>query len=294
MTLLELIRTMCAQLGVVEPNSVIGNNDRTVSQMRALLTTLGSDIVVQHDWRQLRKEAILITRAMTVRATLTQGSSTVTLADASALSDNYVASGEGIPQYARVTSKTSNTVTLDQPCTKTGEFDVTFSQARFRLPTDWARQVPLTEWNRSTQWPIKGPITPQAWQQFKSGITYRGPWEVFRLVGNHMIVMPPPPSGLTFAFDYISKNWVVEEGGQTKAIPTQDTDTFIFSDSMLMTGLKARWFDVHGMDSTVEKADFAGLLNTAKGQDSSADALTISPGSRCYPCLTVPDGNWMV
>lgn len=294
MNMLELIRTMCAQLGLTQPSSVIGNGDRTISQMHALLIQLGSDIVTQHAWRRLIREHIIVTRAYETQATTTKGSAQVNVQDASALNDNWIIRGEGLAPFSRVVSKSGSSVTIDQPALASGTTLITCHQTGYPLPADWHRQVPMTEWDRSKRWPVGGSRTPQVWAQYKSGIVYPGPWDMFRLIGNAFVVMPPPPSGLTFSFEYISKNWVVGSGNTAKPQPTEDTDQFIFSDALLMTGLKARWFDQHGIDSTIEKADFAGLLASAKGQDQSAAPLSISPApaSVLLDSRSIPDGSW--
>lgn len=298
MTLLELVRTMCQRLGFSDPNGVIGSNDKTIRQISALLTQLGSDLVTQHPWRRLYREHLLTTRAVDMVVNMTVGSRVLSMQDASLFSSKWMAVGEGMPSLNKVSEQISSTsVRMAEPATKTGYFNITFHQFAYPLPSDWHRQVPQTEWGRTNHSPISGPKTPQAWQQYKSGVVYHGLMEIFRLVGNDLHLLPPAPNGLTFSFEYISKNWVVSGSSSgARDAPASDDDRFIFSDSLLMTGLVARWFDVHGMDSTIEKADFAALLSMAKAQDQSAAALTISPGSvsGLISSRQIPDGNWSI
>ncbi len=298
MNLIELIRTTAYRLGLPPPNGVIGSNDRMINQMHALLTQLGCDLITQYDWRRLYREHFVTTRAVVVSATMTKGSKTLTMSDASSFDDKWMASGRGMPPFNVVQERTGNTtIRMREPATETGTFDLTFSQYAYPLPSDWHRQVPQTEWRKNGQGNIKGPKTPQEWQKYKAGNVYPGSLEMFRLIGNSIHILPPPPNGITFSFEYISKNWVVSDGGNTsRPEPTSDNDMFIFSDSLLMTGLVARWFDVHGLDSTVEKAEFASLLGIAKAQDKSAPLLSITKGGApaYINSESVPEGNWSV
>lgn len=287
MTLIELVRTMCRRLGFSEPNGVIGSNDKNIRQIHALLVQLGTDLVVVHDWRRLQREHLLITRAVQMPAQVTKGSRTVTVNDASLLNDKWIAQGEGMPPFNQINTRVNNsTVQMREPATKTGTVNLTFTQFAYDLPNDWHRQIPQTEYENG---PVDGPKTPQFWQAYKSGVIYAG--SMFRLIGNTFQVMPPPPNGLVFSFEYMSKNWVASSSIM-KPAPTEDSDEFIFSDSLLMTGLVARWFDVHGLDSTIEKRDFAGLLNMAKAQDKSSPLLRIS--RKPTRTMNIPEGNWNV
>lgn len=296
MNLIELVSTVCRRLGLTEPNSVVASNDKNIKQMSALLAQLGCDLTTQFDWRALYREHFFTTKAIKRTITTTEGSRTITLNDASAFDTKWLVMGAPLPPLSSVLEQISPTqLRMTEAATATGSFEVTFHQYVYALPQDWHRQVSQTEWNRNGQGPIAGPKTPQSWQQFKAGVVYPAVGSMFRLIGNSIQIMPPAPNGLTFSFEYISNNWVLS-GSSTHPAFIDDTDSFIFSDSLLMTGLVARWFDVHGLDSTIEKGDFAALLQTAKAQDKSAPVLSISAkaGSRYISNNSVPDGNWGV
>lgn len=294
MTLIELISTVCRRLGFTEPNSVIGSGDKNIRQLSALLSQLGSDLVTQYDWRRLYREHLLTTRAVDMTASMTKGSRTLTVADASLLDSKWMAVGAGMPPFNGVDESTGSTVVrMKQPAAETGSFDLTFHQVAYPLPSDWHRQVPQTEYGRIS--PVAGPKNAQDWQRYKSGVVYPGATEMFRLMGSAFHIMPPPPDGLTFSFEYISKNWIMDALEDTgKDLFTNDQDTFVFSDSVLMTGLVARWFDVHGLDSTIEKRELAALLGIAKAQDKSAAVLSLSPRTTAayLSSRSIPEGNW--
>jgi hypothetical protein len=168
------------------------------------------------------------------------------------------------------------------------------SQVGYPLPSDWLKQIPQTEWDRTNRWPMLGPKSPQEWQSFKSGIVYAGPRERFRIQLGALQISPPPPNGLQFAYEYISSAWVIGSGGVAQQNFAADTDTTVYDDSLMVVGLKMRWLRAKGLDYSVELSEFNTLLSTIKGQDKSAPKLSLSPimGSIFLSNANLPDGNW--
>lgn len=295
MTLLELVRQVIAEMGLQTISGVVGNQEPSVRQIFALMNRLGNDLTREFDWQRLMCEHILTTQAVSQSSTLTENSTTVTVADTTGLSPKWGIWGTGARPFAQIVSVDSPTsITMNMPADKTGTFDLQFSQIEYPLPSDWKKQIPQTEWDRTNRWPLMGPQTPQAWQSFKSGIVYAGPRERFRVMSNCIAVSPPPPNGLIFAFEYISKNFVVAADGTRKSSFTLDTDTCIFDDSLMVLGAKTLFFQAKGFDFSLEGQQFANLLSQCKAQDASAPTLSISPrrSSMFLSNANLPDGNW--
>ncbi len=175
-------------------------------------------------------------------------------------------------------------------------------QAAYDLPQDFARPISQTEWDRTNRWPMIGPETPQQWQWLKSGILSTGPRERFRLVGNTIEIWPvpgddtTPSAALNLSYYYVSKWWAEDNGGQPIAKATQDTDTCVFDDRLMISGVKLRFFQAKGFDTSAFSADFQNNLNDAMAQDSGAPILSLSREPQ-FPLLTIyniPDGSWSV
>lgn len=173
-------------------------------------------------------------------------------------------------------------------------------QGVYDLPEDFGRPISQTEWDRTNFWPMIGPETPQQWQWLKSGILSTGPRERFRMVGNALEVWPVPSAGstpgpnLTLSYFYISKWWALSDAGQPKSKATTDSDTCIFEDRLMVSGVKLRFFQAKGFDTTAFAADFQANLDDALAQDSGAPILSMSREPQ-FPLITiynVPDGNW--
>lgn len=280
-TLLQIIQDVCDELALSRPTNVIGTTDPQVRQLTALLNRLGRDLVKQYEWQKLDKEHLLTTVAYTYTGTTTIGSNVITgLSSTTGLTTQFTALGTGIMPFAQIVSVDNPTqVTLDMPATESGTVAIQFAQNEYSLPSDWDREIPQTEWNRTTRWPLLGPKSAQEWQTFKSGIVSAGPRQRFRILGNTIAINPSPPPGQMASFEYISNAWVVGADGTSKTEFTADTDTNVFGDSLILTGLKTQWKQAKGLDFSFDLGEFRGLLEQAKSQDKSAAKLYLSQAS---------------
>lgn len=279
-TLLQIIQDTCDELALDRPTAVISSNDKQVRQMLALLNRLGRDLVKQYEWQRLDKEALLTTVQYTYTGTLTAGSNVITdLSSVAGLNTNFTVLGVGVMPFAQITSVGATTVTMDMAATESGTVSLEFAQNKFPLPSDWDREVPQTEWNRTTRWPLLGPKSAQEWQTFKSGIVSAGPRQRFRILGNSLQINPSPPPGQMASFEYISNAWVIGNDGTSKTTFTADDDTCVFPDSLMLTGLKTQWKQSKGLDVTFDLGEFRALLERAKSQDKSAAKLYLSQAS---------------
>lgn len=296
MNLLALIQQVARELAIGVPAAVVSSVDPMIVQLYALLNRHGHDMSRQFEWERLNKEYLLTTVAFNLSATTTTGSAIVTMASTTGITTNFGVAGVGIPAFALVQSVDSPTqITMNMPATASrAGVTLTFAQVSYPLPSDWLRQIPQTEWDRSNRWPLLGPKSPQEWQSYKSGIVYAGPRERFRILQNAFVINPPPANALTFAYEYISNAWVIDAGGTYKANLSADTDTWVFDDSLLVAGLKMRWKQAKGLDFSFEAQEYGALLQGIKAQDKSAPTLSLSPvsGSIFLSTGNIPDGNF--
>lgn len=296
MTLLKLVQQVCDELMIQRPQTVAGSTDPQIRQLLALLNRLGVDLSRQAQWQRLNREHILTTVAINQTGNTVAGSNVITgIRSTVGITPQFGVNGPGTTPFAQVTSVGANQVTLNMPmiATLTGA-SFQFSQVAYDLPSDWLSEIPQTEWDRTNRWPLLGPQSPQKWQSFKSGIVYAGPRQRFRIQENQILINPPPPNGLLFSLEYISNGWVINSVNQRLPRFTNDTDTAIFPDSLLITGLKAQWKAAKGLDGTFDIAEFRVMLDTIKAQDKSAPKLSLSPqpGEVLLSVANLSDGNW--
>lgn len=111
-------------------------------------------------------------------------------------------------------------------------FTLSASTETYPLPEDFDRFLHRTMWDRSQNWEIRGPLTPQEWQWRKSGVSSQGPRENFRIRGsasNQFYINPTPgstDSGRTIVFEYQSANWVRPKTWVTSTAFAADTYCF--------------------------------------------------------------------
>lgn len=296
MNLLQLIQQTCNELGILPPNAVVTSTDPQIKQLYALLNRHGHDLSRQFEWERLDKEFIITTLAFNISAVFTLNSPVVTTASTTGITTNFGLLGAtAISPFSTVQSVDSATqFTMNMPATIAGAQTVTMSQVAYPLPSDWLKQIPQTEWDRTNRWPMLGPKTAQEWQSFKSGIVYAGPRERFRIQGGSLQISPPPPNALTFAYEYISNAWAYSVAGVAQSSFLADTDSDIFDDSLMVVGLKMRWLRAKGLDFQTELQEFNQLLALIKAQDKSAAKLSLSPmgGSIYLGTANISDGNW--
>lgn len=293
---LELIQQCTDELALQRPSVVIGSTDPTIRQLSALLNRLGADITRQSEWQRMNNEYLIVTKSFELTGTVTAGSPIITgISTTADITTDFTVLGVGIEPFAQVTTvNNSTTVTMDMNANQSGTVTLTFAQNQFPMPADWNWQVPETEWNRTTRWPLLGPKSSQEWQTYKGGIVSAGPRQRYRILQDKLCINPSPPNGETLAFEYISKGWVIGADGTRKEKVTADTDTFVFSNSLMTTGLMAQWRAAKGLDPSFNLAEFRWLLENEKATDKSAPVLSLAPqfGSILLSTNNIVDGNY--
>jgi hypothetical protein len=296
MNALKLIQQVSDELALFRPSALIGTTDPQVRQMVALLNRLGADITRQTEWQRLNKEYLIVTNSFTLTGTVTNGSKVITgLSSTANITDQYTILGTGIQAFAQVVTVNNLTeITMDMEATESGTVELQFAQNKFDLPSDWDRQVPQTEWNRTQRWELLGPKSAQEWQTFKSGIVSAGPRQRFRILQNQLCLNPSPPADQTLSFEYISNGWVEGIDGVAKTEITADTDAFIFSNSLLVTGLKVQWLTAKGLDATFSIGEFRWLMEQEKSTNKSAPVLSTGAfaGSLLLTDRNMVDGSY--
>jgi hypothetical protein len=296
MTLLDLVQNFCLEVGINSPTQVVTSSDTQILQILALANRFGHDLSREFDWQELDKECIITTQGTTVAGNTTVGSTVITGLDTTGLTTQYGISGDNIAPFAQIVSVDSATqVTMNLAATGSGTADLVFGQVQYDLPSDWLKQIPQTEWDRSNRWPLLGPQSPQDWQSFKSGIVYAGPRLRFRILGNTLAINPPPAASLNLAFEYISNGWATSAAGVPQSKFLADTDTFVFDDSLMLSGLKLRWLQTKGFDYSYAMKEYMDYLANCKAQDRSAPVLSMAPmsGTVLLTNRNIPDGSWV-
>lgn len=297
MTMLTIVQAAAGEMGLAVPTSVAGNAAALPVQFLALLNGLGQDLCTEHQWQRITKEYRFNAVYYSYTGTTAANSVNVTgMSSIVGLSNLFMVTGTGIPQDTYVVSATGTTVVLSQAASSAGTgTTLTFSQTKYALPSDYDRKVDRTDWDKSKHWMMLGPETAQQWQWLKSGFIATGPRVRYRLLGGYFQIWPPQGNNDLLGFEYVSNQWVLAAADTvtpSKAAFTVDTDTCIFADRLMITGLKRAFYAAKGFAPVFDNA-YITQLNIAEAAEAGSATLSFAPrpSSNLIGYWNIPDSG---
>lgn len=150
-----------------------------------------------------------------------------------------------------------------------------------------------TFWDRTNKLPVLGPLSDEEWQAFK-GLATTGARYYYRIRGGKLLVNPTPTAGYTWAFEYVSKNWILGDDGTTyKQYFTLDTDTILLPEDLVLMGLRWRWKKEKGLDYAEDMRTYELQIKEQLGRDGGKPIIAMDGGRRqLRPGIFVPDMSW--
>lgn len=280
-TLLQLVNRAQNELSLNAPTTIIANTTQEVVQLLALINAVGYELQREYNWQRMVKEYRTTMVKFSYTGTTTINSTSVTaMSSITGLSARFMVTGTGIKQDTYVVSASGTTVVLSQTASASGTaVALTFSQTQYSMPSDYDRLVDQTEWNKTKHWVMLGPETGQQWQYLKSGFIASGPRMRYRLLGGYFQIWPPDGVEDYIGFEYVSNQWVLAAADSvtpTKTSFTVDTDTCVFPDTLMVLGLKSKyftskgWADPYGKPYEIQKA-------IAIANDAASPILSMGP-----------------
>lgn len=155
------------------------------------------------------------------------------------------------------------------------------------------RVINETIWDRTTQLPVPGPVSPRSWQAYKASLA-AGPFPSYRVRGGNLLFNPAPSAGHTCYFEYVTDCWLTDSGGSTyRTNIAADTDVFLLDDEIMLAGLEWRWLRKKGLSYAEEFATYEGMVAEAMGSDATKPIVRMDgDGNRFRPGVLVPIGGW--
>lgn len=154
-----------------------------------------------------------------------------------------------------------------------------------------------TIWNRSTRLPICGPLNSKSWS-YARAMTYTAPTSEYRILGNQLVLNPPPAAGDTAAFEYVTRNWLQSADGtiQRDSIVADD-DSPVLDWQLIMLGLMWRWRAAKGLNYSESFMTYERRVADATARDGTKPVLSLNGNSAerrgIQPLVVAPSGNWM-
>lgn len=284
-TMLQLVNQVQNELNLAVSSNVAGNPSTDVQQILALMNAAGYELTREHDWQALQKQHIIYTQQRTTTGTTTLGSFLITdIPDTTGIDNTYQVQAYQIPQATYVVEVVDeHTVRVNQKATQTSGTQiqepnqVLFSKIAYPMPTDYLTIANRTQWSRTKRWEMLGPEDAQQWQWLLSGYIATGPRVRWRILGDQFQIWPGTNTEQELGFEYRSQAWAVSNQGQPKNSFTQDTDTTIFDDRLLVIYTKLKYFQIKSFDTTALTADYNRYLSVAKANDKGGAVLSFAP-----------------
>ena len=156
---------------------------------------------------------------------------------------------------------------------KSNEVTLIEGVLRYKLPDDFQDFVPDSAWETDGSRQVEWPTPNNRWYMYKFSTLSDGGVYRVKKYGNE-IELYDVQGGAKFSYEYISK-WVVknEQGGLKESF-TDDADSFILDDQLLVLGIQAHWQQAKQMPSYAEHfGNYDRKLSEAIGRSSSARTI---------------------
>jgi hypothetical protein len=300
-TLLQLVQQASAEMGLAIPNTVVGNVATDVQQMYYLVNAAGNELAREYPWEALNTEYDWYSQYTQSNGVIIEGTSTITGVDAAAVAflnangaSNFQVQGLGVIQSTQVVSASGTSVVINSAATGDGDGEYTFGQVMYTLPNGFDRITDRTQYDKSKRWEMLGPETPQQWQWLKSSYISTGPRIRWRIMGQKFQIWPLTSTNEYLSFEYISANWATSTAGVGQTSFTADTDTCIFPDRLMVLGIKKKYFEIKGFDTSAFQRDYDMQLNIAKANDAGSATLSLAPrvANVLIGWENIPDANY--
>jgi len=145
----------------------------------------------------------------------------------------------------------------------------------------------MTQWDRTNQWRLTGPIPPAIYQWLKSGITvFAGIKKFFILRGSLFTIYPTPTAIETIAYDYYSKAWITKQTDSSNIAEwSADGDTSQLDEDLIAADLKWRFLQAKGFPFEVEYKRYESLVEAAQADNGGRTIINLNSPVRLseYP-----------
>lgn len=170
-------------------------------------------------------------------------------------------------------------------------------QSDYNLPEDFQGFITDSQWDRTNQWRLIGPDTPQTDRALRESGMANPVFRRFRRFGDVIRINPTPPAdGETLVYEYVSKNWARSGSGEAQEEFEADTDTTIWPGRLIVDGIKMKFMAAKGMYADPLRDEYEARRDRLVAADLGGGALNM--GADCEGSgvsdPSIPDGNWNI
>ncbi|MDJ0512818.1 MAG: hypothetical protein QNJ62_05175 [Methyloceanibacter sp.] len=175
-------------------------------------------------------------------------------------------------------------------------FPTVADQPDYPLPDDYDRMMDFTAWDRTHYWRIRGSISPQEWQLYKSGAVglSLNSYKRFRLKASsgtkRFFIDPTPKSAENLIFEYVSSHWCEDSGGTGQAMFAADSDNVRLPEHLFVLGVHWRLLRSFGQPYIDERNDYQQRVLQEIRDDKPG---TVIGQQTRVKGVRIPEGNWL-
>jgi hypothetical protein len=245
-TLLSVVKDVCATVGVLQPQSVFSGitGDRTMQEMLSLANEMAQRIAYDtRDWTMLKRTAI------------------------------YPGDGAWVPPYPI------------PPATEPPDtVHVWTGTTAFPLPADYKRMLLSSGvWRTSsTQQPMKFIPSTDEWMHRRARNEAGSAWGEWTIIGGQVHIYAPMAVGVSAYFAYLDKNCINLASGGVGDTFQSDLDTYRLDERVLKLGMIWQWKAQKGSAYAEDLGTYGDALTNAMGHDSPAPIIVGDYRERSY------------
>lgn len=294
MSLLSLVQSAAQYCQVSSPATLFNTSDGTAIFLLAAATASAKQVAKkpQGGWVSQINEYLFNTVAIgplagSIANTGAGGIAVITGLSSTTgiVANTFIAAGTGVANNAIVKSVDSpNQVTLTLPATTTGAGSFTFGQSDYTLPPDFRYAVDNTFWDRTRYWQMRGPMSPQQWQLYKSSVIGKASiqrrYRFRQIAGNQVLSIDPVPfdNGSQLVFEYVSTGFCKNAStGVYQTAWLANTDLGVVDEDLIELGVKWRILRRGGFSYSEELDEYTRELDKGTAHDGGAKVLDMTP-----------------
>jgi len=172
----------------------------------------------------------------------------------------------------------------------------------YDMPADFGYILNQTEWDRTNNVPMGGPLSAQDWTYLKGrDLAQNTLYASFRISQGKFNIFPEPPAAgadyvsLDLNFEYISCAWVLKGDGAYVQQVTEASNIPLFDKTLITRAVKVKYLESGGFDTTKAQADLNQIFSFLTGTDKGAPILNAGRTGYGYPYLdrrNIPDTGY--
>jgi hypothetical protein len=163
----------------------------------------------------------------------------------------------------------------------------------YDMPDDFGYILNQTEWDRTNNIAMGGPLSAQEWTYLKGrDLASNTLYASFRISQGKFNVFPTnPPVGLDLNFEYMSTYWVIDgespdpENPIFKSEVTTASDMPLYDKTLITRAVKVKYLESGGFDTTKAQADYNQIFAFLTGNDKGAPILNAGYSGGRFPYL---------